>query len=53
MDEVFVDLCRQIIRKDNEMAAELEDEPETPRREKSRMRLMRRRDGEGTRCVIL
>lgn len=54
VDEVFVDLCRQIIRKDNEMAAELDEEPETPRPGKSKMRLMhRRKDGSHTRCVIL
>ena len=55
VDEVFVDLCRQIIRKDNEMAAELEEEPEAPRREGGRgMRLLpRRRNGERQRCVIL
>jgi hypothetical protein len=51
VDEVFIDLCRQIIRKDNEAAQEAEHEPETPRREKPRKHMLRRKDG--PRCTIL
>lgn len=53
VDEVFIDLCRQIIRKGNDVTQEPEYEPEAPKKEKTRRHLLRRKDGEGPRCTIL
>lgn len=51
VDEVFIDLCRQIIRKGNDVTQEPEYEPEVPKKEKTRRHLLRRKDG--PRCTIL
>jgi hypothetical protein len=51
VDEVFIDLCRQIIRKGNDVTQEPEYEPEAPKKEKTRRHLLRRKDG--PRCTIL
>ncbi|OBT51990.1 hypothetical protein VE04_05605 [Pseudogymnoascus sp. 24MN13] len=44
VDEVFIDLCRQIIRKGNDVTQEPEYEPEVPKKEKTRRHLLRRKD---------
>ena len=55
VDEVFIDLCRQIIRKDNTAAPSMDDElmhGQLYRRDKTRHRHRTRRKKD-SRCTIL
>lgn len=53
VDEAFVDLCRQIIRKDLTTAQILEKENSQKRRERTNRNIERRRRKRDTRCTIL
>lgn len=53
VDEVFVNLCRQIIRKDLSSAPVREQEGSHRRRERPNRRARRRRPPERQRCTIL
>jgi Ras-related protein Rap-1B len=54
VDEVFIDLCRQIIRKDNTTTPSLEEDLVYARRERRPHRhSRRRRDKKGSVCTIL
>jgi len=52
VDEVFIDLCRQIIRKENSSVQDSGQEPESERVERPR-RARRRRKKDSPRCSIL